>query len=75
MMANLKLGSSFLRSGQKPDAATHVKFGVDDKNGPGTKIVPGTGEPALGLGIVLGNPFTPGVIPPGPDQYGTLAWR
>src|SRR5215471_14784727 len=73
--ANLRAGSSFLRSGQKPVAATQVKPGVGDRNGPGTNNVPGTIAVALRPGIVLGSPFTPFVIPPRPDQYGTLAWR
>src|SRR5215467_15166974 len=73
--ANLRAGSSFLRSGQKPVPATQVKPGVGDKKGPGTNVVPGTTEPALKLGITLGRRLTPGVIPPRPDQYGTLAWR
>src|SRR5579864_7387541 len=76
MIAYLKLGSSFRRSGQKPAApATQVNPGVAERNGPGTNVVVPTGDPAVGLGIVLGVPLTPGVIPPRPVQYGTLAWR
>src|SRR5258707_14197066 len=76
MTAILMLGSSLRRSGQKPVLpATQVKPGVADKNGPGTKVVFPTTDPAEGLGIVLGEPLTPGVIPPRPDQYGTFPWR
>jgi len=57
------LGSSLRRSGHQPVAARHVKPGVADKNGPGTKIVPGTIVPAAGLGTVLGVVLTLGVIP------------
>src|SRR5215467_12438002 len=73
--ANRNAGSSFLRSGQKPVPATQVKPGVGDKNGPGTNVVPGTMTVAFSPGMVLGDPFTPFVIPPRPDQYGTFAWR
>ena len=76
MIALLMLGSSLRRSGQKPVLpGTHVKPGVGDKNGPGAKVVLPTTEPALGFGIVLGAVLSPGVMPPRPDQYGTLAWR
>jgi hypothetical protein len=75
MTANLIEASSFLRSGQKPVPATQVKPGVGDNNGPVTNNVPGTTEPAFGLGITLGKAFTPGVIPPRPEKYGTFACR
>src|SRR5260370_2512366 len=76
MMAILMLGSSLRRSGQKPVLpATQVEPGVADKNGPGTKVVLPTTDPAPGLGIVLGEPLTPGGIPPRPVKYGTFAWR
>src|SRR5260370_18547 len=76
MMAILMLGSSLRRSGQKRVLpATQVEPGVADKNGPGTKVVLPTTDPAPGLGIVLGEPLTPGVIPPRPVKYGTFAWR
>src|SRR5579859_224122 len=76
MTAYLKLGSSFRRSGQKPALpATQLKPGVADKNGPGAHVVVPTTEPAPGFGIVLGVTLSPGVIPPRPVQYGTLAWR
>lgn len=74
-MASLRVPSSFRRSGQNPLPATQVKPGVGDKNGPGTNVVPGTKDPAAGLGIELGAPLTPGVIPPRPEKYGTFAWR
>ena len=66
MMASLKLPSSFRRSGQNPLPATQVRPGVGDKNGPGTNVVPGTKDPAVGLGTVLGELLTPDVIPPRP---------
>src|ERR1700674_412552 len=76
MIAYLKLGSSFRRSGQKPAVpATHVKPGVAESMGPGTNVVLPTTDPADGLGTVLGVVLAPGVIPPRPVQYGTLAWR
>src|ERR1700726_895924 len=76
MVAYLRLGSSFRRSGQKPaPPATQVKPGVADRNGPVTNVVLPTTEPAPGFGTVLGVPLTPGVIPPRPVQYGTFAWR
>ena len=65
----------FLRSGQKPVPATQVKPGVADRAGPGTNNVPGTIEPAFGLGITLVKVLSPGVIPPRPEKYGTFAWR
>jgi hypothetical protein len=52
---------------------THVNPGVGDKNGPGAKVVLPTTDPALGFGIVLGVVLSPGVMPPRPVQYGTLA--
>src|SRR5215471_19488081 len=76
MIANLILASLLRRSGQNPVLpATQVKPGVGDRNGPGTNDVPGTIRPAFRPGITLGEPFTPAVIPPRPDQYGTFAWR
>src|SRR5712671_4358350 len=75
MTANLRAASLFLRSGQKPVPTTQVKPGVGDNNGPVTNNVPGTTEPAFGLGITLGKVLTPGVIPPRPEKYGTFAWR
>src|ERR1700676_723819 len=76
MIALLILGSSLRRSGQKPVLpGTHVKPGVVDKNGTGAKVVLPTTDPALGFGIVLGVVLSPGVMPPRPVQYGTLAWR
>src|SRR5271166_667264 len=76
MIALLMLGSSFRRSGQNPVLpGTQVKPGVGERNGPVTNDVSPTTDPAPGLGIVLGNPLSPGVMPPRPDQYPTLAWR
>src|SRR5208337_2901216 len=76
MIALLMLGSSLRRSGQNPALpGTQVKPGVADKNGPGTNVVLPTRDPPPGFGIVLGNKLSPGVMPPRPDQYGTLAWR
>src|SRR5689334_1361125 len=76
MIAYLMLGSSLRKSGQKPVLpATQVNPGVADSKEPGTKLVPGTTDPALGPGIVVGNELTPDVIPPRPEKYGTLAWR
>jgi hypothetical protein len=69
MIAYLILGSSFRRSGQKPVVpATHVKPGVDDKNGPGAQLVFPTTDPATGFGIVLGLVLVLGVMPPRPVQ-------
>ncbi len=63
------LGSFFRRSGQKPPLpATQVNPGVAEKKGPGINVVPGITDPAFGLGIVLGDEFTPGVIPPRPEK-------
>lgn len=69
MMANLRLGSSFRRSGQKPVVpGLQAKPGVGERKGPGAKEVSPTGVPAFGLGITLGEILTPGVMPPRPEK-------
>src|SRR5690242_4179337 len=76
MIANLMLASLWRRSGQNPLLpTTQVKPGVGDRNRPGTNEVSPTSDPAVRPGIVLGEPLTPGVIPPRPEKYGTFAWR
>src|SRR5579864_908476 len=76
MSAILRLCSVFLRSGQKPVVPEEqVKPGVGDRNGPGVNEVSPTSDPAVRPGITLGEILTPGVIPPGPEKYGTFAWR
>src|SRR5215510_5314504 len=76
IIAILRSASLFLRSGQKPVVPElQVKPGVGERKAPGTKKVSPTRDPAVGPGITLGAVLTPGVIPPRPEKYGTLAWR
>src|SRR5215510_4302458 len=76
IIAILRSASLFLRSGQKPVVPElQVKPGVGERKAPGTKKVSPTRDPAVGPGITLGAGLTPGVIPPRPEKYGTLAWR
>ena len=62
--------------GTEPCASGHAgEAGRRGQERAWTNVVSPTTDPAPGFGIVLGNPLSPGVMPPRPDQYGTLAWR